>query len=409
MVRFELVILFLAALTASPDAGASEGDPSAKPPRPRILDQTIRIRVDHASQSLQGDCTLRLAGGKPKEDVTLDFDFLDGTIDHVYLNGKAHDDFVYKNHTGLSPEQTKKYDVAMPDVKDMPISQPGVKPALYFIKGASALHMLRGMYGYDAFKKGMRNYFEDYAGKETTVEDLCRAFEDATSDDLAWFFDQWYKKPGAPRLEAAWKVDGEKVTLAIRQPKAPLFRLDRFPVQLKSVDGKTQTRRIDVLAKAEQQFVLRAKGEVKDVVLDEEDWFLKEIIKPAALLDEHNYGARKQELMDYIAARQKQAEEARLALKKYDAEFKKAADAHPDRKAYSEAMAQTKSVRATLADVDRQIARKKQDLVLARQETQRALAQLESRRRTALADLESLYERRLRDAARDDATDEEKP
>jgi hypothetical protein len=125
------------------------------------------------------------------------------------------------------------------------------------------------------------------------------------------------------------------------------------------------------------------------------------------LLDEHNYQARQRELTVRIAALAEQAVEAGRQLEQYEVDFRKAAEAHPARKAYLEAMAATEPVRAALAEVERQITDKEQELARAQQDTKRALAKLEAQRHRTLAELQASFEAQLWEAEHDDAMDEE--
>lgn len=125
------------------------------------------------------------------------------------------------------------------------------------------------------------------------------------------------------------------------------------------------------------------------------------------VLDEHNYAGRKQQLEAVIADLEQEIPLAENALRQYDAEFRKAAEAHPGRTAYLEAMAETESLRAALAAAEKRVAEKKQELVRAEQETVLALEDLEAQRRRAQDELAISYDNRLLEAENEGASQAE--
>ncbi len=127
-------------------------------------------------------------------------------------------------------------------------------------------------------------------------------------------------------------------------------------------------------------------------------------VKVTPLLDEHNYEVRKQQLEAMMADLAGQIPAAEAALREFDAASKAAAAAHPGRKAYVEAMAQTKSMQAALIGVEKQLEQKKQELARAKQETRQAVVELEANRRRAQDELLGSYEDRLWEAEHEQAS-----
>ncbi|MDY6950809.1 MAG: M1 family aminopeptidase [Thermodesulfobacteriota bacterium] len=167
-------------------------------------------------------------------------------------------------------------------VEDKPITDPSVYPALYFIKGALTLHMLRGMYGYDTFKKALRRYFTVCEGKVTILDDLRASFEYATGEELTWFFDQWFKRAGWPKVKVNWSSksagqDRYVVELSVCQEQTGLFRLDRVPIQIDFHDGFQGVTFVCVNAAKEQTIVIEVDREPKEVRFDPEGWVLRQL------------------------------------------------------------------------------------------------------------------------------------
>lgn len=121
-------------------------------------------------------------------------------------------------------------------------------------KGAWTLHMLRGIVGDAAFWKGIRDYYQRYRDGNARTADFRRAMEDASGQELGWFFDQWLTRGGFLKLRAQWSYDA--VAKAVRidveqlQPGAPL----RMPVEVSiSVEGETVPRSAVIEIKDQKQ------------------------------------------------------------------------------------------------------------------------------------------------------------
>jgi aminopeptidase N len=109
------------------------------------------------------------------------------------------------------------------------------------------LAMLRWIIGEEAFDKTMRTFVSQYAGKTATVDDLRKIAEQASGQQLTWFFTQWLDSTGAPQFKNKYTVyrtaKGFRVVGEISQD----MDLFRMPVELRiDTDGKTESKRIEV-------------------------------------------------------------------------------------------------------------------------------------------------------------------
>jgi len=114
-------------------------------------------------------------------------------------------------------------------------------------KGGIILNMLSWVIGEEAFDKTMRAFLAQYAGKSATVDDFRKVAEQASGQQLTWFFTQWLNSTGAPEFKNKYTVyrtqKGFRVVGEIQQD----MDLFRMPVELKiDTDGKTETKRIEV-------------------------------------------------------------------------------------------------------------------------------------------------------------------
>ena len=139
-------------------------------------------------------------------------------------------------------------------------------------KGGWTLHMLRGVIGDTAFWTGIREYYKRYRDSNATTEDFRRAMEEASGQELGWFFDQWLTRGGMLKVRARWTFDAAAKALRLDveqlQQGAPL----RMPIEVAAlVEGESTPRvlRIDV-RNARETFTLPLgiDKEPKAVTLD---------------------------------------------------------------------------------------------------------------------------------------------
>ncbi len=103
-------------------------------------------------------------------------------------------------------------------------------------KGAWVLHMLRYLVGDDAFINTLRNYLDQHAYGNATIDDFQRIAEQESGQDLDLFFEQWIYRPGYPDLEVGWETslaaDGKRlVELFVRQRQV-VGGIFEFPLEV---------------------------------------------------------------------------------------------------------------------------------------------------------------------------------
>lgn len=105
-------------------------------------------------------------------------------------------------------------------------------------KGGRILNMLRSYLGNETFFKGLTIYLKRHALRSAEVQDLRLALEDASGQDLNWFFNQWFFGAGHPELDIRYEFDAsQKITYIIieQTQKANVFRLPiKIDVYLKN-------------------------------------------------------------------------------------------------------------------------------------------------------------------------------
>ena len=185
-------------------------------------------------------------------------------------------DYAYKEEA--SPEAAREARLAwLRDYAAVPSSeQPslaefrsrahGAAAAVGYGKSAMVFFMLRDLVGEKVFRDGVREFWRSRRFEAASWDDLRAAFERASGRDLAWFFEQWIERAGAPRLRiesAKAEIKGGAATLALAFAQTtPPYRL-RVPVAI--VTGTSaQTRWIEI--EHERQTALLRLAQIPDGV-----------------------------------------------------------------------------------------------------------------------------------------------
>ena len=156
-----------------------------------------------------------------------------------------------------------------------------VIPQLVYQKGGSVLHVLRGQVGTEAFWTAIREYYRRHRDGLASSEDLRRAFEETSGQELGWFFAQWLHGTSTPALEGSWWWDAARRRVVIQLEQTQKGEPYRLPLEVGIfTDGDPVPRieKIDV-TRASQRFEIDADGAPSDVVLDPNTWMLMEAPK----------------------------------------------------------------------------------------------------------------------------------
>lgn len=146
-------------------------------------------------------------------------------------------------------------------------------------KGSWILHMLRGMIGTDAFKRGIRAYYATHFNGNATTADFRRAMEEASGQSLERFFDQWLYKPGNLQLAGDWRYDPAakqvRVTLEQVQTDGTVFTMP-IEVAIQERGKAVPTLHRLTLDAKRGTFSFPVQGEPSSVKLDPNHWVLME-------------------------------------------------------------------------------------------------------------------------------------
>jgi len=87
--------------------------------------------------------------------------------------------------------------------------------AIVYAKGARLLKMLGRYIGEKAFRDGLRNYFQQFAYKNTEADDLWQALSSSSGKQIGPFMQTWISQPGYPVLH----VSRNDNTISLRQER----------------------------------------------------------------------------------------------------------------------------------------------------------------------------------------------
>lgn len=180
-----------------------------------------------------------------------------------------------------SREQVRELETRLPDTPVLHRNLSEMRRVLnqlVYQKGGWTLHMLRGLIGSEAFWSGIRDYYRRYQNQNASTDEFRRVMEEASGQDLAWFFRQWLTRSGVPRLEGTWRYEaGAKqvvVSLAQTQAGEPY----RLPIGIGLFGDPNAAPRVEGVELRERSATFRFASETEpsSVVLDPATWLLME-------------------------------------------------------------------------------------------------------------------------------------
>jgi len=90
-------------------------------------------------------------------------------------------------------------------------------PSIVYAKGGSVLYMLLNYIGEDAFRAGLKQYFEKHRYGNTVATDLWQALGTASRHDITGFMKDWLYRPGYPLVNVDWQPGDKAMKLEQRR------------------------------------------------------------------------------------------------------------------------------------------------------------------------------------------------
>lgn len=126
-------------------------------------------------------------------------------------------------------------------------------PAIVYAKGGRLLVMVRKLIGEEAFRAGLKSYFEKFAYKNTVGNDLWQELELASDQPIVDLMNAWISQPGLPVVSVSNSHDvatlsQERFFIGEHQPSGALWPIPLFanqPLDVKILNQKETTVSIE--------------------------------------------------------------------------------------------------------------------------------------------------------------------
>jgi aminopeptidase N len=147
-------------------------------------------------------------------------------------------------------------------------------------KGGRVLHMLRKMVGDEAFFESYHRYLKRNEFKTVEIHDLRLAFEDVTGQDLNWFFEQWFFKPGHAELKTSHQFSEGMLTIQLEQTQdSTKVAAYRLPLQIEWWIGNKSYRKLITMTKRRETIQIPMELNPNNVIVDAEFQLLGKIFQ----------------------------------------------------------------------------------------------------------------------------------
>ena len=175
-------------------------------------------------------------------------------IDALYPEWRMWEDFATNEVTAalrrdsLDGVQSVQADVNHPDEISTLFD-----PAIVYAKGGRLLVMIRKLIGEEAFRAGLKSYFEKFAYKNTVGNDLWQELESASGQPIVNLMNAWISQPGLPVVSVSNSHDAailsqERFFIGEHQPSDALWPIPLFanqPLDVKILNQKETTVSIE--------------------------------------------------------------------------------------------------------------------------------------------------------------------
>ncbi|HEB79853.1 MAG TPA: M1 family peptidase [Rhodospirillales bacterium] len=117
----------------------------------------------------------------------------------------------------------------------------GASQVIGYNKVAFFFHMLRRELGDKTFNAAIRRFWETMKFKTAAWKDLRRAFEETSKRPLKGFFDQWLRRPGAPKLKletVAVEKEGARFSISFTLSQESPVYVIKVPLRVSAEGGE---------------------------------------------------------------------------------------------------------------------------------------------------------------------------
>jgi aminopeptidase N len=187
---------------------------------------------------------------------------------------KAAEDFRLYGYRGIRKTQSAKgYFELVSSGKDFPLTlyKPKNQDEILLMhrlansKGFILMDMLSRQIGRKKFGAILKRFIREHAEQLTSWQEFQKFIEANAGQNIHWFFEQWFKRTGAPDYKLDWKQEVKTVRGKITQP-APYFR-STLELEIVGANNRRLLKTVEIIG-GEIEFNWRVPFKVKSVVLD---------------------------------------------------------------------------------------------------------------------------------------------
>ena len=135
---------------------------------------------------------------------------------------------------------------------------------IIYEKGGWTLHMLRSRMGTEKFWEGIRNYYRLYRDSNASTGDFRRVMEEASGQDLGWFFTQWLTRTPSPAIVGTWAYNPRTKEVEMDLMQTQTGEAYRLPLEIGLGD---RVAKIEMTLR-QQRFTIGVEAQPATVVLD---------------------------------------------------------------------------------------------------------------------------------------------
>lgn len=139
-------------------------------------------------------------------------------VDAIYPEWQIWEEFVsYESASAKRRDSLADVQSIRSDVNDPEEINVIFDPSIVYAKGGNILRMLMDYIGEDAFRQGLKIYFDKHSYGNTEAGDLWQAFSQSSGQDIDSFMDGWLRRPGYPLVDIDWQPGDKKISLSQRR------------------------------------------------------------------------------------------------------------------------------------------------------------------------------------------------
>jgi aminopeptidase N len=148
--------------------------------------------------------------------------------------------------------------------------------SIVFYKGAMVFRMLRETIGREKFAQLLRNFLQQYRGKDASIDDFEKVTNQVVGENMRYFFAQWVEGTGVPEFNVEYQIIRTRAgKFRARGTVRQNFDNLRLPVEvmLRS-EGDSQTTTVRIEGKSED-FDFESNGQPIEVIVDPNNKILR--------------------------------------------------------------------------------------------------------------------------------------